>query len=123
MFNISSIIFVVGMLLLIIGTMNFLKKKDFSNNDKLMSSFFIASIILITSSWVIKNTRESYKGNGIGRCCDNSRGDYNSSYNYANNNDYNYYSQFSTGDHIIAGTVFATDEALSETGGGLGWVN
>ena len=119
MFNISSIIFVTGMLVLIIGTMNFLKKKDFSNNDKLMVSFFIASIILITSSWVIKNTRESYKG----RCCDNSRGDYNSS-NYANNNDYNYYSQFSTGDHIITGTVFATDEALkSETGGGLGWVN
>ena len=115
MFNISSIIFVAGMLILIICTMNFLKKNDFSNNDKLMGSFFIASIILITSSWVIKNTRESYKG----RCCDNSKGDYNSSYN----NDYNYYSQFSTGDHIIAGTVFATDEALSETGSGLGWVN
>jgi hypothetical protein len=128
MFNISSSIFFIGMLLLIINTIRFFQKKDFINRDKLtIGGSFMASLVLITIAWVIKDKENNsygelygggHGGGGHGRGGGYSGyGDYGD-YGY---NDYDYYSQFDTGGKIVNGTVYASEEGQSEAGPGLGW--
>ena len=136
MFNISSTIFFVGMLLLIINIIRFVHKKDFINRDKLsIGGSFMASLVLITIAWVIKDgEKESYGGGGghgggggrgggggYGR---GGYGGYGGGYGGYGGGYYDdYYDQFTNaGDEIVGGaSVYASPEGLSQAGPGLAW--
>jgi len=149
MFNISSSIFFVGMLLLIINIIRFVYKKDFVNkSDKLtIGGSFMASLVLITIAWIIKDGEnksygELYGGGGGhggggrgGGGGGYGRGGYGGGYGRGGYGGYgggygggyydDYYDQFTNaGDEIVGGgSVYASPEGLVQAGRGLGWVD
>ncbi len=93
--KLSTILFLVGILILIINNMYFIGVCNFNNQMVIVSICVILSIILVIVAWVLRERREK-------------------------SNKENFYDYAYQDGRLIAGTVFAS---YPDNVPGIGWIN